>query len=182
LLDGTDVAGLSDDKLADIRGRKIRLFVFQAYNLLPARPRLSNVELPLVYANTPTRQQRPQEALSGGRALRPGQPPAQRVVRWPAAAGGDRPGAGYRAMMMLADEPTGNLDSTSSAEIAQILVRLNKKGRTVVLITHEEEIASHADPHRPAARRQNHQRLPPRRAVQKPAGPGAVKPALGRRW
>jgi len=144
LLDGTDVAGLSDDKLADIRGRKIG-FVFQAYNLLPRTTAISNVELPLVYANTPTRQQRAKDALSEvGLSDRANHLPNE------LSGGQQQRVAIARAlvtepMMMLADEPTGNLDSTSSAEITQILVRLNKKGRTVVLITHEEEIASHAD-------------------------------------
>jgi len=86
-------------------------FVFQAYNLLPRTTAISNVELPLVYANTPTASSGP-GGVERGRALRPGQPPAQRVVRWPAAAGGDRRALVTEPMMMLADEPTGNLDST----------------------------------------------------------------------
>ena len=144
LLDGTDVAKLSDDRLADIRGRKIG-FVFQAYNLLPRTTAISNVELPLVYANSPARQQLAQEAL-GEVGL------SERAYHLPneLSGGQQQRVAIARAlvtepMMLLADEPTGNLDSTSSAEIAQILVRLNKKGRTVVLITHEEEIAAHAE-------------------------------------
>jgi len=144
LLDGTDVAKLSDDRLADIRGRKIG-FVFQAYNLLPRTTAISNVELPLVYANSPARQQLAQDAL-GEVGL------SERAYHLPneLSGGQQQRVAIARAlvtepMMLLADEPTGNLDSTSSAEIAQILVRLNKKGRTVVLITHEEEIAAHAE-------------------------------------
>jgi putative ABC transport system ATP-binding protein len=143
LLDGVDVSGLGDDELADIRGRKIG-FVFQSYNLLARTSAVVNVELPLLYARSRTRRQRANAALEevglSDRALH---------VPSELSGGQQQRVAIARALVtepaiLLADEPTGNLDSTASAEIAQILVRLSEAGRTIVLITHEEEIASYA--------------------------------------
>ena len=162
LLDGIDVSGLDDDQLADIRGRKIG-FVFQSYNLLSRTSAVVNVELPLLYARARSRRKLASAALrevglsdrahhlpnelSGGQQQRVAI--ARALVTEPA--------------MLLADEPTGNLDSVTSGEIAQMLVKLSEAGRTVVLITHEAEIAAYAqrvihlrdgrvvsDPNRPA--------------------------------
>jgi putative ABC transport system ATP-binding protein len=143
LLDGVDVSGLGDDELADIRGRKIG-FVFQSYNLLARTTALANVELPLLYAKDRGRAVRARAALEEvGLSDRAGHVPSE------LSGGQQQRVAIARALVtepaiLLADEPTGNLDSTASTEIAQLLVRLSEAGRTVVLITHEEEIASFA--------------------------------------
>jgi putative ABC transport system ATP-binding protein len=143
VLDGVDVSGMTDDELADLRNRKIGL-VFQAYNLLPRTTAVANVELPLLYGRQRSRHTRALQALEevglGNRAqhlpnqLSGGQQQrvaiARALVTHPA--------------MILADEPTGNLDTASSHEIAEMLVGLNESGRTIVLITHEEEIAAFA--------------------------------------
>jgi putative ABC transport system ATP-binding protein len=143
LLDGIDVAGMDDDQLADVRGQKIG-FVFQSYNLLPRTSALANVELPLLYAKDSTRRKRATAALSEvGLATRTQHMPNQ------LSGGQQQRVAIARALvtnptMLLADEPTGNLDTHASTEIAEMLVRLSDAGRTVVLITHEEDIAAFA--------------------------------------
>ena len=142
-LDGVDVTQLSDDQLADIRNQKLG-FVFQAYNLLPRNTALANVELPLLYARAPDRRQRARAALAEvGLVAREQHRPSQ------LSGGQQQRVAIARALvtnptMVLADEPTGNLDTSSSAEIAEVLARLNQQGRTVVLITHEEGVANFA--------------------------------------
>jgi putative ABC transport system ATP-binding protein len=143
LLDGIDVSGMSDDELAAIRNRKIGL-VFQSYNLLPRTTALDNVELPLVYGNHRARRSRALRALEEvGLADRATHLPNQ-------LSGGQQQRVAIaralvtRPTMLLADEPTGNLDTEASNEIAGMLGRLSDAGRTVVLITHEEEIAAYA--------------------------------------
>jgi putative ABC transport system ATP-binding protein len=143
VLDGVDVSGLSDDELADVRNRKIGL-VFQSYNLLPRTTAVANVELPLLYGQQRARRTRALRALEQvGLAERAQHLPNQ------LSGGQQQRVAIARALvthpaMILADEPTGNLDTTSSHEIAKMLVGLNESGRTIVLITHEEEIAAFA--------------------------------------
>jgi len=144
LLDGTDVAKFDDDQLAVIRNRKIG-FVFQSFNLIPRTSALHNVEMPLVYAGERGRTERAREAL-GSVGL------ADRVHHQPTElSGGQQQRAAIaRALVtnpaiLLADEPTGNLDSVSSVEIMRLLANLNaEQGRTVVLITHEQDIARFA--------------------------------------
>jgi len=142
-LDGVDVSGLNDNELSEIRNRKIG-FVFQSFNLIPRTSAVRNVELPMVYAGTGNRRAKAVEALEKVGL-------GQRAKHMPSELSGGQQQrvAIARAIvtnpvMILADEPTGNLDSASTAEIMRLLVELNKTGRTVVLITHENEVASYA--------------------------------------
>ncbi|PWK85412.1 putative ABC transport system ATP-binding protein [Lentzea atacamensis] len=145
LLDGIDTGDFDEEQLSLLRNRKIG-FVFQSFNLVPRTTALANVELPLVYAGVrrAQRRERAQAALdlvglsdrthhrpnelSGGQQQRVAI--ARALVTSPA--------------IVLADEPTGNLDTDSSREVLGILDRLHASGRTVVLITHEDEVAAHA--------------------------------------
>ncbi len=145
ILDGEEVNKLTDDELADIRNRKIG-FVFQAFNLLPRRTALQNVILPMFYANIPdeesekiatkyltmvglgNRLQHTSNQLSGGQMQRVAI--ARSLVNNPA--------------IILADEPTGNIASKQAEEIMAIFQKLNNEGHTVVMITHEPDIADHA--------------------------------------
>lgn len=146
-LDGTDVSELSRNELADVRNRKIG-FVFQAMNLLPRTPALENVELPLLYAGVPSREQhrRAREALAAvGLSEKEGSLPSQ-------LSGGQQQRVAIaralvnRPAILIADEPTGNLDTRSSIEVMEIFQRLNhEQNLTIVLVTHEPDIAAHAN-------------------------------------
>lgn len=144
-LEDEEVSNLSDNRLAEIRNRKIG-FVFQSFNLLPRTTALHNVELPLIYGGTSRKERRKKafesleavgladrvdhksNELSGGQIQRVAI--ARALVNNPA--------------LIFADEPTGNLDTKSSGEIMSIFERLNEEGSTLVMVTHEPEIAQHA--------------------------------------
>src|SRR3989338_5819492 len=145
ILDGEKVETLSDDELADIRNRKIG-FIFQAYNLLPRTTAIKNVMLPMMYAGIPkeeriekakkyltmvglsNRMQHTSNQLSGGQQ--------QRVAIARSLA--------VNPSILLADEPTGNIASVQAEEIMEIFQQLNNDGHTIVMITHEPDIAEHA--------------------------------------
>jgi putative ABC transport system ATP-binding protein len=145
-LTGEDVSEMHEDELAEVRNRRIG-FVFQQFNLLSTHTALRNVELPLLYSEVP-RSERRSRALD---ALdRVGL--ADRVEHRPGELSGGQQQrvAIARALvtepaLVLADEPTGNLDSTSTAEVLALLTDLNRSGRTVVLITHEHDVAAATD-------------------------------------
>jgi putative ABC transport system ATP-binding protein len=145
LLDGVDVSRLSDRQLALVRNRRIG-FVFQSFNLIPRTSALANVELPLAYAGlrASQRRARAKAALSMvGLSDRAGHEPNQ------LSGGQQQRVAVARALvtapaLVLADEPTGNLDTQSSADVLAVLDRLNRSGRTIMLITHEDDVAKHA--------------------------------------
>ena len=144
-LNGQQVSDLEDDELARIRNKEIG-FVFQTFNLLPRADALHNVELPLIYAGLSARKRRAQAThalervglgdrmdhkpneLSGGQRQRVAI--ARALVNEPS--------------ILLADEPTGNLDSTTSMEIMGVFAELHRQGQTVVMVTHEQDIAAHA--------------------------------------
>jgi putative ABC transport system ATP-binding protein len=145
-LDELDVAGMDSDQLAAIRNRKLG-FVFQGFNLLARTPAVENVELPLVYAGLSSRERREKalaaleqvgltgkefnhsSQLSGGQQQRVAI--ARALVNSPA--------------VILADEPTGNLDSSTTAEIMNLFTNLNKQGITIIMVTHEQDVAAYAN-------------------------------------
>jgi putative ABC transport system ATP-binding protein len=145
-LNGRDVRGIDADTLSDVRNRAIG-FVFQSFNLIPRTRAIANVELPLAYAGVPRamRRERAVDALQQVSL-------AERVHHLPSELSGGQQQrvAIARALvtnpaMILADEPTGNLDTVSSREVLAIFGRLHEEGRTIVLITHEDDVAAHAD-------------------------------------
>ena len=144
-LNGQEVSRMPDDALARVRNREIG-FVFQTFNLLPRSTALQNVELPLVYAGVPARERRrrAEEALTRvGLGERMGHRPNE-------LSGGQRQrvaiarGLVNRPSILLADEPTGNLDSKTGEEIMQLMDQLHGRGQTIILVTHESDIAAHA--------------------------------------
>ncbi|MGY3795040.1 ABC transporter ATP-binding protein [uncultured Aquimarina sp.] len=144
-LNGNDVSKMTDDELAEIRNKEIG-FVFQTFNLLPRTTALDNVALPMIYAGTSKkdRNARAEEVLTDvGLADRMDHKPNQ-------LSGGQRQRVAVgRALVnkpsiILADEPTGNLDSKTSLEIMQLFDDIHAAGNTVILVTHEEEVAAHA--------------------------------------
>ena len=144
-LNGTDVSEMNDNALAEVRNREIG-FVFQTFNLLPRSHALHNVELPLIYASMDVdeRRERAREALRNVGL-------ADRMFHRPnELSGGQRQRVAVaRALVnnpsiLLADEPTGNLDSKTGFEIMALFEDLSRQGNTIILVTHEEEIARHA--------------------------------------
>jgi putative ABC transport system ATP-binding protein len=140
-LDGRDVAGLSQSELARVRGRRIG-FVFQTFELLPRQTALRNVELPLIYSGAPGRRVRASESLRRvGLADRMGHRPNQ-------MSGGQRQRVAIaralvqRPAILLADEPTGNLDFRTGDEILDLFAELHRDGQTIVIVTHEADVAA----------------------------------------
>lgn len=143
LFDGTDVSRLNDNQLAEMRNQKLG-FVFQDFNLLPRATALANVELPLIYGGKRHRRELATEALERVRL-------GERVKHKPTElSGGEQQRVAIaRALVnnpsiILADEPTGELDTHSSAEIMSIFRKLHQEGITIILITHEVDIAAQA--------------------------------------
>jgi len=145
LLDGVDVRDIDEDDLSDLRNRKIG-FVFQSFNLVPRTSALANVELPLTYAGlgrAERRRRATQALLAVGMGSRLQHLPSE------LSGGQQQRVAVARAIvtdpaLVLADEPTGNLDSHSTAEVLELFAQLHDEGRTVVMITHEHDVAAHA--------------------------------------
>ena len=144
-LNGKDVARMSDNELADIRNREIG-FVFQSFNLLARADALHNVELPLIYAGSPPKERRErarQALVNVGLGERMHHRPNE-------LSGGQRQRVAIaRALVntpsiILADEPTGNLDSKTGVEILTLFEELSRRGNTIIVVTHEEEVALHA--------------------------------------
>ena len=145
ILNGHHVAGMDDDQLARVRNREIG-FVFQTFNLLPRSTALENVELPLVYGGVGAKERR-ERAVAALRAVELG----DRLDHRPnELSGGQRQRVAIaralvtRPSIILADEPTGNLDSRTSEEIMALFERLHAEGQTVIMVTHEPDIAAHA--------------------------------------
>ncbi|MDD5398238.1 MAG: ABC transporter ATP-binding protein [Dehalococcoidia bacterium] len=142
IIDSVDVAGMTDDELAAMRNRKLG-FVFQSYNLLPKLTAIANVELPLIYSGNNHRRQRALAALEAvGIGKRASHKPSE-------MSGGEQQRVAIaRALIndplvILADEPTGNLDTQMSHNIMSLLVEQSKKGITIIVVTHEEDIAAY---------------------------------------
>ncbi len=144
-LAGRQVSELDDDELASIRNKEIG-FVFQTFNLLPRATALHNVELPLIYNGTPAEER----VARAKRALATVDLTDRMLHKPNELSGGQRQRVAIaRALVnspsiLLADEPTGNLDSQTGAEIMSVLDRLHQQGNTIILVTHEHDIAAHA--------------------------------------
>ena len=145
LLSGTDVGSLDDDRLSEIRNREIG-FVFQSFNLLPRLTALENVALPLQYAGVGKEERLERAAAS----LRSVGLEGRTDHRPDELSGGQRQRVAIaralvtRPSIILADEPTGNLDSAMSEEVMKLFGAIHRKGNTVILVTHEEDVARHA--------------------------------------
>ncbi len=144
-LNGVRVSEMDDNQLAEIRNKEIG-FIFQTFNLLPRSDALRNVELPLIYAGTPSEGRR-EVALEALRRVGL----ADRVHHRPnELSGGQRQRVAVaralvnRPSILLADEPTGNLDSKTGAEIMTLFGELSRQGNTIIVVTHEEDVAKHA--------------------------------------
>jgi putative ABC transport system ATP-binding protein len=146
VLNGHPVAGMGEDQLARIRNREIG-FVFQTFNLLPRSTALENVELPLVYGGSGKRERR-ERAVEALRHVGLGDRMDHRPNQ---LSGGQRQRVAIaralvtRPSIILADEPTGNLDSQTSEEIMGLFARLHDEGQTIIMVTHEPDIAAHAE-------------------------------------
>ena len=145
IIGGKDVSKLNDDRLAEIRNKSIG-FVFQQFNLLTRTSILHNVEIPLIYAGLKTKQRREmakQALVSVGLADRVKHKPNE-------ISGGEKQRAAIaralvnNPLIILADEPTGNLDTKTGEEIMKIFYKLHQQGNTVIMVTHEAEVARHA--------------------------------------
>ena len=146
MLDGIDIADQSNDELSDIRNQKIG-FVFQAFNLIPRTSALKNVELPMIYARIPAKAR-----VERAKMLLEKVGLGQRLDHQPnELSGGQKQRVAIaRALanqppILLADEPTGNLDSASTIEIMELFTQLNKEGVTVIIVTHEDDVAAFTD-------------------------------------
>ncbi|MBI3271940.1 MAG: ABC transporter ATP-binding protein [Planctomycetes bacterium] len=146
VLNGREVSGLGDAELSDIRNREIG-FVFQTFNLMPDATALHNVELPLIYSRSAARGERRARAVEAIERVGLARRTKHRPVE---LSGGERQRIAIaralvnRPSVLLADEPTGNLDSTTGAEIMRVFADLSAAGNTIILITHEPDIAAHA--------------------------------------
>jgi putative ABC transport system ATP-binding protein len=144
-LKGNEVAGMTDDELAAIRNGEIG-FIFQTFNLLPRSDAVQNVELPLVYAGVPRRERR-ERAQDSLKAVGLGDRMHHRPNEM---SGGQRQRVAVaralvnRPSILMADEPTGNLDSKTGEEIMNLMDQLHAQGRTIILVTHEEDLALRA--------------------------------------
>lgn len=144
-LNGTDVSNMDDNMLSDIRNREIG-FIFQSFNLLPRYNALENVALPLIYSGIP-RQERERRAIEALNNVGLG----ERMEHKPSElSGGQRQRVAIaralinRPSIILADEPTGNLDTKTSIDIMMLFEQIYKEGNTVIIVTHEEDIAKYA--------------------------------------
>ena len=145
VLNGVQVSQMDDNKLAEIRNKEIG-FIFQTFNLLPRSDALRNVELPLIYSGMPSEERR-EVALEALRRVGL----ADRIHHRPnELSGGQRQRVAVaralvnRPSILLADEPTGNLDSRTGTEILALFSELSKQGNTIIVVTHEEDVAKHA--------------------------------------
>ena len=140
VLDGQDVASMTDNQLADVRNKEIG-FIFQGFNLISNLDAVENVELPLVYRGV-SKNERKQLAMEALKSV--GLEDRMKHKPNEMSGGQQQRVAVAKPPIILADEPTGNLDTKSTQEIMEILKELHRSGRTVIIITHDEEIASQA--------------------------------------